>query len=242
MLVSALLLGLLGSFHCVGMCGPIAFLLPLNRANKWLMYFQLFLYHLGRIISYAFIGLLFGLLGRGLHLFAAQQKLSIGIGVFMVLIVLLSFGTKKFQKLGSPFYRIISKIKSKIGANLKKQTPDTFLSIGLLNGFLPCGLVYMGVLGAIAQANAAYGSLYMVFFGFGTIPLMTITVALGNWIGVNTRNKIRKFIPVFVMLTGILFILRGAGLGIPYVSPKVSDDKVNATIECHQPLSLQENE
>ncbi len=233
MLISGFIFGLLGSFHCIGMCGPIAFLLPLNRDKKPLMFFQLFLYHFGRILSYSVIGLLFGFLGKGLNLFAAQQKLSIGIGVLMILAVIFSFGSVKFEKIGSPFFRLVNHLKSKIGNGLKKKTPDTFLSIGMLNGFLPCGLVYMAMLGAIAEANAGFGSLYMVFFGLGTIPLMTVTVALGNWIGVKTRESIRRIIPVFVLITGILFIVRGSGLGIPYISPAMVKDKVNAKIECH---------
>ena len=240
MLISGFIFGLLGSFHCIGMCGPIAFLLPLNRNKKPLMFFQLFLYHFGRLLSYALIGLLFGLLGKGLNLFAAQQKLSIAIGVLMILTAVFSFGSMKFDKIGSPFFRIISRLKSKIGAGLKKKSPDTFLSIGMLNGFLPCGLVYMAMLGAIAQANASFGALYMVFFGLGTIPLMTIAVLISGKLssGVKTREKIRKLIPIFIVLTGLLFIIRGAGLNIPYLSPAMAKDKVDAKIECHKPLQI----
>ncbi|MDN3593706.1 sulfite exporter TauE/SafE family protein [Zunongwangia endophytica] len=237
MFFSAFLFGLLGSFHCIGMCGPIAFLLPLSRDKKPLMFFQLFLYHFGRILSYAAIGSLFGLLGKGLNLFAAQQKLSIGIGILMILTVIISFGSMKLNKIGTPFFRIISRLKSKIGAGLKKKSPDTFLSIGMLNGFLPCGLVYMAMLGAIAEANAGFGALYMVFFGVGTIPLMTAAVVLSSKLSgsIKTRERIRKLIPIFVVLTGLLFILRGSGLNIPYLSPAVAKDKVDAKIECHEP-------
>ncbi|WBL21144.1 sulfite exporter TauE/SafE family protein [Zunongwangia sp. HRR-M8] len=240
MFFSAFLFGLLGSFHCIGMCGPIAFLLPLSRDKKPLMFLQLFLYHFGRLLSYGVIGLLFGLLGKGLNLFAAQQKLSIGIGVLMILTAIISFGKFKFDKIGTPFFSIISRLKSKIGAGLKKKSPDTFLSIGMLNGFLPCGLVYMAMLGAIAEANAGFGALYMVFFGLGTIPLMTAAVVLSSRLssGVKTREKIRKLIPIFVVLTGFLFILRGSGLNIPYLSPAMAEDKVDAKIECHEPVQI----
>ncbi|WBL26988.1 sulfite exporter TauE/SafE family protein [Zunongwangia sp. HGR-M22] len=240
MFFSAFLFGLLGSFHCIGMCGPIAFLLPLSRDKKTLMFLQLFLYHFGRLLSYGVIGLLFGLLGKGLNLFAAQQKLSIGIGVLMILTAIISFGKFKFGKIGTPFFSIISRLKSKIGAGLKKKSPDTFLSIGMLNGFLPCGLVYMAMLGAIAEANAGFGALYMVFFGLGTIPLMTAAVVLSSKLssGVKTREKIRKLIPIFVVLTGFLFILRGSGLNIPYLSPAMAEDKVDAKIECHEPVQI----
>lgn len=103
------------------------------------------------------IGLLFGLLGKGLSLFGIQQKLSIGIGVLMIVLVLIPGKYLNGHKLLSPIYSIIGKVKSKLGAELKKKTPDTFLTIGFLNGFLPCGLVYMALLGAIAMGSPLEG-------------------------------------------------------------------------------------
>ena len=77
MLWTALVLGLAGSFHCIGMCGPIAFVIPVDRSSKSRMIFQIFLYNLGRIITYSLIGVLFGLIGKGLYLAGFQQRLSI---------------------------------------------------------------------------------------------------------------------------------------------------------------------
>ena len=68
MLWTALVLGLAGSFHCIGMCGPIAFVLPINRSSKTSLFYQIFLYHFGRLLSYSMIGLLFGFIGKGLYL------------------------------------------------------------------------------------------------------------------------------------------------------------------------------
>ncbi len=84
MLVSAFIFGLLGSFHCVGMCGPIAFLLPVDRSNNLKKLSQIFIYHFGRIFSYAVIGFSFGLVGKSLSIFGLQQELSIGIGILML--------------------------------------------------------------------------------------------------------------------------------------------------------------
>jgi len=106
------------------------------------------------------------------------------------------------------------------------------LTIGFLNGFLPCGLVYMAIFGAIATGNALQGSLYMALFGLGTIPLMTSAIYLGNFLNVQVRQRIRKAIPVFVAVIAGLFILRGLGLGIPYVSPKPIAETVSAEMEC----------
>ncbi|MFD1095801.1 sulfite exporter TauE/SafE family protein [Salegentibacter chungangensis] len=234
MLLSAFIFGLLGSFHCVGMCGPIAFVLPVDRHSNSKKFVQIFIYHFGRILAYAIIGLLFGLLGKGLYLFGMQQQLSVAVGILMILAILLpqrSFNKYNFSK---PVYRIISKVKNRLGKELKKKTPDTFLSVGFLNGFLPCGLVYMAVFGALASGNAFQGSLYMVLFGAGTIPLMTTAIYLGNFVSGKVRIKIRKSIPYFVVLIGLLFILRGMGIGIPYISPKPVQQEISANYSCHK--------
>ncbi len=233
MLISALIFGLLGSFHCVGMCGPIAFLLPVDHKNNVRKLGQISLYHFGRLSSYAIIGLLFGLLGKSFSLFGLQQQLSILVGALMILVILLPY--KKFSKYNGskPIFKIVLKVKSNLGKQLKRKSPDTFYTIGFLNGFLPCGLVYMAVFGAIASGTALEGSLYMAVFGLGTIPLMTTAIYLGNFINLNIRSKIRKAVPVFVILIGLLFILRGMGLGMPYLSPMEITPEITATQSCH---------
>ena len=183
------------------------------------MIFQTTLYHVGRLLSYSIIGVLFGFIGKGLYLAGFQQRLSILIGVLMILIVLIP--TKFLNKfhLTRPLYQIIGKVKSKLGLYLKKSSLKALFSIGFFNGFLPCGLVYMALLGAISTGDLLDGATYMAVFGLGTIPLMTGAVYLGNFLKVSVRNKIQKAIPIFVIIIGLLFILRGLGLGIPYVSP-----------------------
>ncbi|WP_029036751.1 sulfite exporter TauE/SafE family protein [Salinimicrobium xinjiangense] len=233
MLYTAFILGLLGSFHCIGMCGPIAFMLPVSRDNEVKKFLQILLYHFGRLLAYSLIGLTFGLIGKSLNLFGLQQHLSIGIGILMILVILLPSG--RFQKfnLSQPLYRFIGRIKSSLGAALKKKSPDTFFTIGFLNGFLPCGLVYMAVFGAIAAGSIYTGSLYMLLFGLGTIPLMTTAVYFSSLLGGTMKRKIQKFIPVFVVLIGALFILRGLGLGIPYISPASIGHEITSSASCH---------
>lgn len=232
MLSTALIFGLLGSFHCVGMCGPIAFLLPVDRSNTLKKTGQIFMYHFGRILAYSLIGLIFGLIGKSLNLFGIQQQLSIGIGLLMILVVLIPSQIFNKYNLSKPLYKVISKVKSRLGTELKRKSPDTFLTIGFLNGFLPCGLVYMAVFGALAMGNALEGSLYMALFGLGTIPLMTTAVYLGNFLTAKVKQHIRKTIPVFVILIGCLFVLRGLGLGIPYLSPKPMTEMVDSNYSC----------
>ena len=236
MWTAALLFGLLGSFHCVGMCGPIAFLLPVDRTNNWRKVSQIFLYHAGRLMSYSIIGVLFGIIGKSLSIFGLQQQLSIAIGVLMILMVVLPKKYLNSVAITKPIYRWVSRIKSSLGSQLKKKTPDTFFTIGFLNGFLPCGLVYLAVFTAIVSGSIWKGGLYMMLFGLGTIPMMTFAIYLGHLLTTTVKNRIRKAIPVFVILFGCLFILRGLGLGIPYVSPKPMVAQVNATHNCHTPI------
>ncbi len=235
MLLTALLFGLLGSFHCVGMCGPIAFLLPVDRNNPVKRVLQVTTYHAGRLTTYATIGLLFGFLGKRLDVFGYQQQLSIAIGLLMILVVLLP--SKVFQRYnGSRFmYQWVGKIKNALGAQLKHKSMDRFFVIGFLNGFLPCGLVYMAVFGSVAAGNSLQGALYMIFFGLGTIPLMTTATYLGNFLNTSLKERLLKAIPVAVIVIGALFILRGLGLGIPYISPtpQVAVEKITAQQVCH---------
>lgn len=233
MLVAAIILGLMGSLHCVGMCGPIAFMLPVDRSNNLKKLSQIFVYHLGRLLAYGILGLIFGLLGKGLFVFGMQQKLSIAIGILMIIVVLIPYKTFNKYNLSKPMYSIIGKVKSRLGKELQKKTADTFLTIGFLNGFLPCGLVYMALFGAIAMGNAIEGAFYMMLFGAGTIPLMTSAIYFSSLLKSSAKQKIQKLIPVFVVLIGALFILRGLGLGIPYVSPKPIVAVVSSTMECH---------
>ena len=234
MLLSAIILGFLGSFHCVGMCGPIAFMLPVDRSNTYKKASQISIYHLGRLLAYSVIGLFFGLIGKSLYIFGLQQQLSVFIGILMIVVVLLPYKTFSKYNFSKPIFKIISKVKSQLGKALQKKTANTFLTIGFLNGFLPCGLVYMAVFGAIASGNILQGSFYMFLFGLGTIPLMTTAIYLGKFLNVKIKQRIQKAVPVFVVVIGVLFILRGLGLGIPYISPTPVVEMVSSAIDCHK--------
>lgn len=235
MFYTALILGLLGSFHCVGMCGPIAFLLPLDKKSKAKGIFQFTIYHVGRLFMYTVLGAIFGTLGRGLNLFGVQQQISIVIGVLMILVILIPIKTFNRYNFSKPIYRLVGQIKSAMGNRLKQRDSSTFFTLGYLNGLLPCGLVYMAIFGAVASGSIINGGLYMLGFGLGTIPLMTTAIYLGNYLNVKIKQRVAKAIPVFVIIVGVLLILRGLGLKIPYVSPSdmVAVDQVSAKHSCH---------
>ena len=219
MLYTAFILGLISSFHCVGMCGAISVMLPVDHQNPVKKFFQLMVYHVGKITAYAFIGLLFGLLGKGLFLAGMQQQLSIIIGLLIILIALIPERLLSKYSITQPLYQLIGKVKSSLGSQFKKKSLGSLFTIGLLNGFLPCGMVYMAVFGAMAMQSQLLGALYMSFFGLGTVPLLIMVAYANQLISISLRNRIQKAIPFVAVAIGILFILRGLGLGIPYVSP-----------------------
>lgn len=233
MLYTAFLFGLISSFHCIGMCGPIALMLPVDRTNQTKKVMQIITYHLGRLSAYALIGLIFGLLGRGLFLAGIQQKLSIVIGVLMIVVILIPERALARYNFSKPVLRFISKIKTSLGKQFKSKSYKSLFTIGLLNGFLPCGMVYVALFGAIAMQSESFGVLYMILFGLGTVPMMSSVVYLNSFLTIPIRNKIQKAIPYFAVIIGVFFILRGLGLGIPYVSPSDMSLFVQSSPNCH---------
>jgi sulfite exporter TauE/SafE len=233
MLYSALIFGLISSFHCIGMCGPIAMMLPVDHKNPTKKALQILTYQLGRLTAYSTLGLLFGLMGRGFFLAGMQQRMSIAVGIMMIAMVLIPERIFAKYNFSIPVYKLISKVKTSLGSQFKRKTPDALFTIGLLNGFLPCGLVYAALFGAIAMQNVGLGITYMFLYGLGTIPLMSAVVYVSNFLTVPFRNKLQKIIPIVTVIIGTLFILRGMGLGIANVSPSSLNLFVQANANCH---------
>ena len=233
MLYSALIFGLISSLHCIGMCGPIAMMLPVDRNNPTKKVIQIMIYHLGRLTAYASLGLVFGILGKGFYMAGIQQQLSIFVGVVMITIAIVP--EKVFMKynFSKPVYKAISKVKSSLGSQFKRKSPDALFTIGLLNGFLPCGLVYAALFGAIAMPNLTLSISYMLLYGLGTIPMMSAVVFISNILSLPLRSKLQKIIPVVAVFIGILFIIRGLGLDIAYLSPSTTNLFVKANANCH---------
>ena len=229
-----LIIGLLGSFHCMGMCGPLAVAVPLKE-NSWMTrIISGVLYNLGRVSTYMFLGLIFGLLGLGIHLWGAQQWVSIGIGAIMVMSVAfptLFHGTTFAGRL----HNLYTGFRKTFGRLFGFRTYFSVWIIGMFNGFLPCGLVYIALAGALVSTSPVHGAWYMMFFGIGTVPALFTVSVLGNVIGMTFRRKAKHLIPYMVLLIGILFILRGMNLGIPYVSPKMEKHAHHKTEELQKP-------
>lgn len=216
-LISAFILGLMGSFHCVGMCGPIALSLPLRGNNFWQKTAGGLLYNIGRTITYGVMGAFFGWIGKGFQLLGFQQLISIFMGAFMIVSVTLPFLFRNripgnFEFFTAPLRRAIQRL-------FRMRSYKGLFLIGILNGLLPCGLVYLAIAGAIGTGSVSLGIAFMVLFGLGTLPMMLLISWIGNLFSISIRNKMNKVVPYMVVLIGALFILRGLSLGIPYLSP-----------------------
>jgi sulfite exporter TauE/SafE len=217
--ITPLTIGLIGSFHCIGMCGPIVVALPLKKYNLLSKITGTILYNLGRVFTYSVIGILFGLLGRGISLAGFQQWTSILLGIAMIISVLFPFFFREKITIGKLFSGFASRLIIRLKKLFTDRSYSSLLMIGILNGLLPCGLVYVAVAGAISSGTVLSGALFMMLFGIGTIPLLMLATLASDAIGQRLRSKMQRVVPYFVFMLGVLFILRGMSLGIPYVSP-----------------------
>ena len=225
-LAAAIALGFLGSFHCVGMCGPIALALPVHNKPPLFRNSLILLYNLGRISTYALFGLLAGLVGESFAMAGFQQGLSVAMGLILLATLFLPL------KSSLPVHGFFLGIKASLQRVFSKGTRPSLFVVGLLNGFLPCGLVYVGIAGAAATGSLVKGALFMASFGLGTAPLMLALPLLGNKISLSSRNRIRKATPAIVAVMALLLILRGLDLGIPYLSPRISGN--TSDVCCHK--------
>jgi len=215
----ALLTGLITSLHCIGMCGPIAIALPLGNKSWFSRFSGALAYNVGRTITYGLLGALFGLLGQGIEMAGFQQWASIIIGVLMIVSVVFPTLFKDKRKIEAFFFGYAGKLIGKFRKLFAISSLPSLFTIGLLNGLLPCGPVYVAIAGALNTGAMSSGIFYMIVFGLGTIPVMLAIPLLGNLIGTKVRKKFSWVLSAFIVLLGILFVLRGLGLGIMFVSP-----------------------
>lgn len=212
---TAFALGLVGSLHCAGMCGPLALALPPAGHTAASYVFGRVAYNLGRVVTYCVLGLIFGLIGKTLLLAGVQRWLSIALGVALLVGLFVSRRLALWQ----PVIALVDQLKSRMAGLLRRRSFDALLVLGLLNGLLPCGLVYVACAGATATGDLFNGALYMLAFGLGTVPMMLAISLSGKLVPFSLRLKLLKAVPVAVFLLATLLILRGMELGIPYVSP-----------------------
>jgi hypothetical protein len=214
----AIALGLLGSLHCAAMCGPLLLALPLSPGGPGgpgRFIAGRVMYQFGRIATYCLLGMVAGLFGKTILLAGWQRWLSVALG----LAILLGFLISKKVAVATPVVRLVARLKTAMSAQLQRRGFRSLALLGILNGLLPCGLVYVALAGAVAQGALLDGIFYMALFGLGTMPAMLGIGLSGRMFPLAYRLKLRGAIPVGVCLVAGLLILRGLALGIPYVSP-----------------------
>ena len=219
-LATAFLLGFLGSFHCAGMCGPIAIALPVGKSSWINRLLGVLTYNAGRGLTYMLMGGIIGLLGMGISMAGFQQWASIIAGSVMILFVIVPMIFSRTKTKGGIFAKLTSFLQRKLSPLFKNASYGSLFTIGLLNGILPCGLVYVALAGALNMHGVVSSMLFMGAFAVGTMPVMSALAVTGSFLSLKIRTLINKISPYIIILLGVLFILRGLSLGIPYISPK----------------------
>ena len=231
-IIAGFTLGTVSSLHCVGMCGPLSLALPIQYLFKSQRIFAIILYQFGRIITYSMLGLIFGLAGRSVYVAGFQQWFSIGMGT-LILVFLVQYWLfrKRFQlNFVSRFYLGVQNIMRSV---LKTRGTVPFLFLGIANGLLPCGMVYIALAAAMVTTQVEQSVAFMAMFGLGTMPAMVAVSLFRQLFSLQLRNSFRKIVPVFVCLMAVVLILRGMNLGIPFISPLLQSASQSA-VSCHE--------
>lgn len=217
-ILTAFMLGFAGSLHCAGMCGPIVLAMPLAGVGRITQITGRLAYNGGRIVTYGVLGIVFGVFGQMLSMVGVQRWVSIGAGT-LILLCLFAWPLRGSKSLIS---RPVSRLKFALGGLLHRRTVGSQFLFGGLNGLLPCGLVYVACAAAATTGTIISGVQYMVVFGLGTVPMMFGLGLAGRLLHARLQGRVQRVIPVALAVMGVLLILRGMSLGIPFLSPDLA--------------------
>ncbi len=222
-LIPAFLIGLSGSLHCVGMCGPLLFSAILQPGSNTFPLSKWFIYQAGRMLVYVLWGILFGSIGFTLKWVGLQQDMSITLGICMLSILVLAKFFPSFEsKITSN--RVFRLLTEQLMPFIRKRDNRSSFFSGVLNGILPCGLVYMAIAGAVVMQDTLKGAAFMVAFGLGTLPLLLAVLIAGKSIQPNIRKYFSVAYPYILAFMAVLLIIRGLNLGTMF-SPAIAPDK-----------------
>lgn len=223
-ILTGFIVGILGSVHCIGMCGPIVVALPGGFGKTTRLVVSRLLYSSGRVVTYILMGILVGLIGKSIVLAGFQRWLSVAAGIGIILAVLLPANITQRIFPAKFNYLVVERIKTAWGKLLQKRTMTSMFAIGLLNGMLPCGFLYAGLAAAATTGSAVSAAGYMAMFGLGTVPALLATSLFGPLLNLRARQYLLRLLPVGAVVLGLLLVLRGMNLGIPYISPKLETE------------------
>lgn len=231
-MIAGFTLGAAGSLHCIGMCGPLSLALPVHHLSKLSRFFSLLLYQLGRVVTYSLIGLAIGFAGRRIYIAGFQQAFSIVMGSIVLLLAVFYFINKTGIHI-SFFNKFYIGVQKLVGQALRSSKgPLGFFLVGMANGLLPCGMVYVAMAAALSFSTVSESTGFMAFFGAGTLPMMMLVAYAGQVIKPQLRFSLQKAVPYLITLMGIVLVLRGLSLGIPFISPVIPAAPGQAAI-CH---------
>lgn len=208
-----LLGGLLGSSHCVGMCGGFALLMGVDQPSQARNLFVQLAYSLGRISTYAFLGAVAGFAGMKLsaHTWAMHNVpavLCLFAGVYLIVEGLTAAGWSVWR--GRRVAHTGCLFGSQFASLLRGGRIQNAFAAGILTGFLPCGLVYAFLSLAASTGSIAWGAAVMGTFGVGTVPLMVLTGIGASLLSLVQRRRMLQVAAWCVVLTGVLTVARGA--------------------------------
>lgn len=238
-LYAALMLGALGSFHCIGMCGPLMLAIPSSASSRFKFIIERILYNVSRAVCYAVLGFIFGFIGNKVILVEAQQYISLILGIILLIGVAIPLSVAAKLNSFSPLQKFYRIIQDKFGSLLHKKGIVVLMMMGFLNGLLPCGLTYTALVGAAVVADAYQSALFMFVFGLGTIPALVAVSIVGKVASLKFKTILSKALPVISVSLAIILILRGLNLGIPLISPKISQTHTHTETKtevdcCHE--------
>lgn len=230
--IAGLTVGVAGSLHCVGMCGPLSMALPTHHLPPVNRFFSLLAYQAGRVITYSLIGLLFGWAGHGIYLAGYQQWFSIGMGILVLSMAIVYFLKRQFRnpRLLDIVYQPVQRLLLHLLRTGRGM--GGFLLTGMANGLLPCGMVYVALAATFSFTHARESMMFMAAFGMGTLPAMLGVAYAGSFLSAANRLSLRRAVPYVITGMGVLLILRGMNLGIPFVSPVLPAAPGQAVV-CH---------
>lgn len=223
----AFFMGLFGSVHCAVMCGPLLIAINSQMGLSWEVVFNRVLYQTGRILTYGMMGLLLGVLGSVATVQGWQKGLSITVGILLLTIGMFYLFAKNTRALTHFQTRAVQPFTKYMGRWLYR--PGGSFVAGTLNGILPCGMVYMALASAMNADSLTNSFLFMILFGLGTLPLLLILSFAGSFSKPIFKRGFNRVLPFLYLVLGIWFILRGANLDIPYLSPLLH---VDGAINC----------
>lgn len=205
----ALSMGLISSIHCIGMCGPIALAIPVRTESKWRRLAGSLIYNTGRTFTYGCLGMIVGTIGTSLSWLGFLRYGSVIIGGLMLGSVLWPAAVTRHMHFPAFWTQIVAGLKQRMGKALKQGNPSGTLVLGMLNGLIPCGLVYMALVSSVATGSVVGGGIFMLLFGLGTIPAMAGIGLAGQLLTPALRTRFRKLTPVLIAVAGIWLMARG---------------------------------